>query len=312
MSVENQIKELLAPAGKLVALNLKKDIQLLAGEVQENEAVDAVGIAVSGFGGLKQQLVLLTTKRLLTQNSKVLEGAYDLDKITGAELVPKTATTELNFNYGYDKVSLKLTADNFGKDFQARLRSVLNIHGESKLATKEVSSVKAISLNIDILAGKEYLKDTGHVFKLSQSSPGTVDIKVVYHNAPEQFKLLKWDRIENIQKSAMDIAGWSFVGSVFGNSGALAGALGANIGKDKSVATLHLRRENGEDFALAIKCDKKQLEKLALLSLHKETHTQAAPNISATDEIIKFKELLDQGILTQEEFDAKKKQLLDI
>lgn len=34
--------------------------------------------------------------------------------------------------------------------------------------------------------------------------------------------------------------------------------------------------------------------------------------ISAADEIIKFKNLLDQGIITQEEFNAKKKQLLDI
>lgn len=34
--------------------------------------------------------------------------------------------------------------------------------------------------------------------------------------------------------------------------------------------------------------------------------------ISSADEIKKFKELLDSGIITQEEFDAKKKQLLGI
>lgn len=34
--------------------------------------------------------------------------------------------------------------------------------------------------------------------------------------------------------------------------------------------------------------------------------------ISAADEIKKYKELLDMGILTQEEFDLKKKQLLDL
>ncbi|WP_426450686.1 DUF4429 domain-containing protein [Paenibacillus sp. S-38] len=37
-----------------------------------------------------------------------------------------------------------------------------------------------------------------------------------------------------------------------------------------------------------------------------------APSVSAADEIRKFKELLDQGILTQEEFDMKKKQLLGL
>lgn len=44
---------------------------------------------------------------------------------------------------------------------------------------------------------------------------------------------------------------------------------------------------------------------------------QAAPqtsvsNIDAADEIRKFKELLDSGAITQEEYDAKKKQILDI
>lgn len=33
---------------------------------------------------------------------------------------------------------------------------------------------------------------------------------------------------------------------------------------------------------------------------------------SAADEILKFKELLDMGVITQEEFDAKKKQLLGL
>ena len=34
--------------------------------------------------------------------------------------------------------------------------------------------------------------------------------------------------------------------------------------------------------------------------------------VSAADELKKFKELLDAGVLTQEEFDAKKKQLLGL
>lgn len=38
----------------------------------------------------------------------------------------------------------------------------------------------------------------------------------------------------------------------------------------------------------------------------------SAPQTSAADEIKKFKELLDSGIITQAEFDAKKKQLLGL
>ena len=37
-----------------------------------------------------------------------------------------------------------------------------------------------------------------------------------------------------------------------------------------------------------------------------------APQVSVTDELKKFKELLDLDIITQEEFDAKKKQLLGL
>ncbi|MBD8522312.1 SHOCT domain-containing protein [Lysinibacillus fusiformis] len=94
--------------------------------------------------------------------------------------------------------------------------------------------------------------------------------------------------------------------------------MGANIGKDKSVETLFLKRENGEKVPLVIKCDKKDLEKLSLLIVAEEEETtQAAltppPTTSIpTEELIKLKELLDVGILTQEEFDAKKKQLLGI
>lgn len=46
----------------------------------------------------------------------------------------------------------------------------------------------------------------------------------------------------------------------------------------------------------------------------KERANEQQPTIvnSSADEIIKFKGLLDQGIITQEEFDAKKKQLLGL
>lgn len=39
---------------------------------------------------------------------------------------------------------------------------------------------------------------------------------------------------------------------------------------------------------------------------------QPAPSLSAADEIEKLASLLERGILTQEEFDAKKKQLLGL
>ena len=48
-------------------------------------------------------------------------------------------------------------------------------------------------------------------------------------------------------------------------------------------------------------------EKQRILSASENDNT-----FSAADELKKFKELLDSGIITQEEFDAKKKQLLGL
>ena len=45
-------------------------------------------------------------------------------------------------------------------------------------------------------------------------------------------------------------------------------------------------------------------------SVSKSLTTTTAPYGSA-DELLKFKELLDKGVITQEEFDAKKKQLIN-
>lgn len=53
-------------------------------------------------------------------------------------------------------------------------------------------------------------------------------------------------------------------------------------------------------------------EKKILKLLNKETTTNEKTVISSADEIKKFKDLLDSGIITQEEFDAKKKELLGL
>lgn len=44
----------------------------------------------------------------------------------------------------------------------------------------------------------------------------------------------------------------------------------------------------------------------------KQPKTVSAPATSPADEVLKLKGLLDAGIITQEEFDAKKKQLLGL
>ena len=48
-----------------------------------------------------------------------------------------------------------------------------------------------------------------------------------------------------------------------------------------------------------------------ILELSKQQAT-IVQQTSAADEIVKFKALLDAGVITQEEFDMKKKQLLGL
>lgn len=44
----------------------------------------------------------------------------------------------------------------------------------------------------------------------------------------------------------------------------------------------------------------------------KNSNNTSAPSGNSADELLKYKKLLDSGVISQEEFDAKKKQLLDI
>ena len=46
--------------------------------------------------------------------------------------------------------------------------------------------------------------------------------------------------------------------------------------------------------------------------LKQKTYSDDTPTSSSVDEIAKYKALCDQGIISQEEFEAKKKQLLGI
>ena len=46
--------------------------------------------------------------------------------------------------------------------------------------------------------------------------------------------------------------------------------------------------------------------------MHEGENNSTVAAVSSADELKKFKELLDSGIITQEEFDAKKKQLLGL
>ena len=66
------------------------------------------------------------------------------------------------------------------------------------------------------------------------------------------------------------------------------------------------------DYNHCPKCHSADLVQITAEEAKNSTAQQNAPAASAMDELKKLKELLDMGIVTQEEFDAKKKQLLGL
>lgn len=68
------------------------------------------------------------------------------------------------------------------------------------------------------------------------------------------------------------------------------------------------------DYNRCPKCGSRDLRMISADEWVKEkaASSQGAASVSSADELKKFKELLDTGAITQEEFDAKKKQLLGL
>ncbi len=91
-------------------------------------------------------------------------------------------------------------------------------------------------------------------------------------------------------------------------------AVGTGILKSISVNTA----SSAIKFSLIKNRDEIHAEISKLLLERQEKEKNVATTVkqeipqSSADEIKKYKELLDAGIITQEEFDAKKKQLLDL
>jgi predicted Zn-ribbon and HTH transcriptional regulator len=77
-------------------------------------------------------------------------------------------------------------------------------------------------------------------------------------------------------------------------------------GKESDKAQAKIR-----DFSRCPQCNSAELEELSRAELE-QLHTKSGTSSSPVEEIKKYKELLDSGIITQEEFDAKKKQLLGL
>ena len=99
------------------------------------------------------------------------------------------------------------------------------------------------------------------------------------------------------------------------NIGAFNAIAGSALVGQSNFASAERNLEKVKNFNRCPKCNSTDLRKLTKEEFEKEkasASNNATSNSSAADELKKFKELLDMGIITQEEFDTKKKQLLGL
>lgn len=128
---------------------------------------------------------------------------------------------------------------------------------------------------------------------------------------------------EDHQKSATSgVAKGLIGGALLGPVGLLAGGVS---GKTRGIYRVIVTYRNGAQSLLEVDDSLYGMivEKLALLQHQEQVTTQPtieAPSVakqaeapfSAADEILKYKSLMDQGIITEEEFERKKQQLLNM
>lgn len=106
-----------------------------------------------------------------------------------------------------------------------------------------------------------------------------------------------------------DVAKWSLIAGT-------AHALGGSAAAGATYQTAAIRQLNStDDVNKCPNChsmDCRILTDEEWAEEQKKASAPASAPVSAADELKKFKELLDMGAITQEEFDAKKKQLLGL
>lgn len=110
----------------------------------------------------------------------------------------------------------------------------------------------------------------------------------------------------NENKSNAKIATLSSVGSL---AGALSGNYVASAVNNQNV---NRGMDKIRDFNRCPNCNSTNLSIISDEEFETMKSQSTKNNVSPADELKKFKELLDMGVITQEEFDAKKKQLLGL
>ncbi|WP_406944522.1 SHOCT domain-containing protein [Halobacillus sp. SY10] len=318
-----ELKTELKPIGKFNLFSMKKDIEYLSSTLESNEIIEGCSEA---FSGMKNYILVLTNKRLIAVKNKNFGNHFFHEEYRRNEILELTTERVskgdyVYFSYNNEKVKLSLPRNKNSEAFALKLYKSFSEGrkptGQSIIPAPDIKTKGSPKVNIQILNGKDQLGYKGTVFQIIQEKAGEIRFKVDYKATSDVFIFLKYERTENIKKSALDVMGWTFAGNMlWGKTGALATGLASQKGTDNSTAALFLReKETKKNIMLIIKCDSKVLSKLSLfIPAQEELQETAAPPENSGDkyeQLEKIGKLKDQGILTDAEFQSEKEKILN-
>jgi len=137
-----------------------------------------------------------------------------------------------------------------------------------------------------------------------------------------EYNVVNFEWLEEIENKGKKVIGRAVLGSLLaGPAGMIIGGVtGKNKTKDHSTAVLSLQNvENKSVRMFSFKCDQSNMKKYKTIprgSLITKEETPIFENVtiekSVAEQIKEFKELLDIEAITQEEFDKKKTELLNM
>lgn len=166
----------------------------------------------------------------------------------------------------------------------------------------------------EVIGGKNlFNKSLGNVYKMvseeKEHGEGVVKVK------GKLYYYLGAHKEESHTRSAGKAAAGAIIGGALtGGVGAIVGAAVGGKKKDASSFFVDFMDiETKQEFTVQVKQAKGHFHDVNQFRVANIPLDTTEENIqSSADEIKKFKELLDADVITQEEFDAKKKELLGI
>lgn len=181
---------------------------------------------------------------------------------------------------------------------------------EIKKTMKDISRAK---VNLEIVSG------ANQIFVLNKKKATMTELSAdgeVTFGRNLNFYFMGIDRDRTSSRNVGKTAVGTIIGTVLlpGVGTVIGAAVGAKK-KDTSTAELDfINVETKQQVTLVIKCNEKLMKELSAfrVSSYKEESEHTTTALSGADEIIKYKGLLDAGVINQDEFDVKKKELLGL